>query len=474
MALTDLTIIRRSLTARLFSTLTTIATVAVAVGLMLVLLAMRDSGRKAFERGAGNLHVLVSADSSPLVSILNSVFYANAPQRAIPMTQYQKLFPRAADGAGFTDRRLDFALPVQQGDSFRGFPTMATVPEFFTRFQPSVGEPFALATGAFPTGDFDVLLGAEVARATGFAVGKQLFVTHGYTSRRGHAPARGDTPDGGAAKPGHHHHHGDEKEDPNKPWRPTPAEGADEDIHADFPFTVVGILKPTGSAHDRAVFIHLHATWLMHADEKRHEASPSADEPTVENLQESEKLITGVYVGVKTREGSDVSVAVGPIFAALRSDPTLTVALPGQEIRKLFEIVGNVDRIIIAIAFAVLVSSGIAILLALYNSMEQRRRQIAVLRVLGASRLRVFALILTESAIIGLAGAAAGTLVGFVAIQTVEGKLREKLGLVIDAQLDPQIVIPVLAGTVLLAALAGIIPSLMAYGTSVSRALRPL
>ncbi|MGQ0627958.1 MAG: ABC transporter permease [Phycisphaerales bacterium] len=473
MALTDLTIIRRSLTARLFSTVTTVLTVAVAVALMLVLLLMRDSGRKVFERGTGNMQILVSADSSPLVSVLNSVFYANAPQRPLTLTKYFTLFPRDADG-NINDRRVEFALPVQQGDSFRGFPTMAIDPPFFALFQPVVGEPFGFSAGGPINGDFDVVLGSDVAAATGFGVGRKLFVTHGYSARRGHAVAVGDTPEtarGGA----HHHHHPESTTDAEKPWRPEPEKGAEEDIHADFPFAVVGVLKPTGSAHDRAVFIHLHATWLMHAAEKRHaadEGKPSAP-PTVADLTDAEKLITGVYVGIRTRQGSDVSAAAGPVFAQLRADPTLTVALPGQEIRRLFDIVSNVDRVIIAIAAAVLVSSGIAILLALYNSMEQRRRQIAVLRVLGASRARVFGLVITESALIGLFGAVGGVLMCLVSMQAVVLVFKERLGLVLSAAPNAEVMLPVLGATVVLSALAGVFPAALAYRTSVSRALRP-
>src|SRR5688572_26831359 len=106
MAMTDLTIVRRSLAARLFSTATTALTVAVAVSLMLVLLSMRDTGRRAFERGSGNMHLLVSADVSPLVSVLNGVFYANAPSRPLTWTQHQRIA---------ADPRLEYAIPVQQG-----------------------------------------------------------------------------------------------------------------------------------------------------------------------------------------------------------------------------------------------------------------------------------------------------------------------------------------------------------------------
>ncbi len=346
---------------------------------------------------------------------------------------------------------------------------MATVPEFFTAFAPALGEKFEFAAGVALKGDFEVVLGSDVAATTGFGVGKQIFVTHGYSSRRGHGPAKGDSPvPGQTIAPAHKHSHG-----PDSP-PPVPDGQNEEEIHAKFPFSVVGVLRPTGSAHDRAVFVHLHAMWLIHADEKRHATDPNAEEPTVANLRDGEKLITGVYVALKTRAGSDVSSSIGPVFSQLRADPTLTVALPGSEITKLFNIVGNVDKIILAIAAAVLVSSGVSIMLALYNSMQQRRRQIAVLRVLGASRMRVFGLVITESAIIGFLGAVCGVLLSLVSMQVVALTLKNKLGLVVNATLEAPIVVPVVAGAIIIAALAGLLPAVMAYGTSVSKHLRPL
>ena len=128
MAMTDWTIIRRSMTSRLFSTVTTVITVAIAVGLMLTLLSMRDSGRRAFERGSGNMHMLISNDSSPLVSVLNGIFYANAPARAITPARFAEIansFP------------AEYAIPTQLGDRYMGLPVLATTREFFTKFSPN-------------------------------------------------------------------------------------------------------------------------------------------------------------------------------------------------------------------------------------------------------------------------------------------------------------------------------------------------
>ncbi|MBL8991660.1 MAG: ABC transporter permease, partial [Phycisphaerae bacterium] len=334
MAMSDMSIVVRSLRARLFSTCVTVLSVGVAVALMLNLLAMRDASRRAFERGTGNMDMVVTAGGqSPLAGVLEAVYYARAPQKYLTWTAYSERF---ASG----DRRIEWALPVQQGDSYRGMPTMAVGPEFFTKFEPVVGEPFRFAQGGPPAGTFDVVLGAIAARATGARVGDSVAITHG-TGAAGHS-------------------------------------------HDEHPYKVTAVLEPTGTAHDRAVFITLDSTWIIHADEARADAArktgAAAAEPTPENLTDEERKITGVYL--RCRDGR----VVGQVFAELRQDPAFTASLVQSEIRNLWGIVGSIDRIVVAIAAAVLVSSGIGILLALYNSMEQRRRQIAVLRVLGASQ----------------------------------------------------------------------------------------
>ena len=162
------------------------------------------------------------------------------------------------------------------------------------------------------------------------------------------------------------------------------------------------------------------------------------------------------------------------MFDTLRRDTSITVAQPADQIDKLFNIVANVDGIFIALAIVTLFSSAVAILLSMVNSMAQRRRQIAVLRVLGASQSRVFGIVLTEAAVIGLLGSVAGILVSVIALTIATAWLRESLGLIIAPDFDPRASVIVAAGAVALSALAGLVPAVMAYRTSVSTQLRPL
>ncbi|MCU0688807.1 MAG: ABC transporter permease [Phycisphaerales bacterium] len=438
--MTDASIIRRSLSSRWFSTLSTVLTVAVAVALMLVLLSMRDAGRRSLERGSGNMHLLVSADSSPLTSVLNAVFYARSPARAMPVTRAEAL----ADNP-----LVQWALPVQQGDNYKGFPTLAVSPEFFRLFQPVPGEPWGIVGGSFPSlqadpsaddpdaHHFEVMLGAEAARGTGLGIGDRLVITHGTAGEAGH-------------------------------------------VHDDHPFTVVGILAPTQTAHDRAVFISLTATWIVHAADFR-AAAGEKESPTAANLRASEKLITGIYVRARGRpsaagagEGGDAPASLPQLFAELRRDPTLTVASPSQQIGTLFRIVGNIDRLFVGVAAVVLVSSAVTIMLVMHAAMELRRRQIAILRVLGASKGRVFSLAMTEAAVLGLAGAMLGVALAVIGARITAEAVRSRVGLVIEPNIEPVWTLALLAGAVALACLAGLIPAWRAYRTDVLGSLRPL
>lgn len=435
MAMSEAMIVGRSLLARRFSTITTAVTVAVAVALMLVLLSMRDSGRRAFERGSGNMHLLVSADLSPMVSVLNSVFYANAPSRALPWTQYLRIEQ---------DPRLSYAIPVQQGDSYMGYPVTATLPEFFTRFSPDPsfdpGAPgrrtaWPLERGRFFERPFEVVAGSQAWRQVGLKVGDLIFLTHGLSGREG------------------------------------------AHVHRDHPFEVVGLLDTTGTAHDRALFVHLESAWVVHAQEKLDAEGPGGspgDRLKPEDLARDDKLITAIYVRGVTREGRATSAVIPTVASELRRNPQLTVASPTDEMVRLIRIVGSVDQILVAMAGVVMVSSGVAIMLALYNSMEQRRRQIAVLRVLGCSAVGIGRMVVMEALAIGLLGAAGGVALSLGGARVVAAVMKERLGLVIEPVIPPDLLTYVVAGALVLAGVAGLVPAVMAYRTSVAKNLKPL
>ena len=418
-------IVLRSMSSRLLSTVVTVLTVAIAVALLVLLLGLRESARSSLSRGTGNMHLLISRDASPMDAVLNGIYYASPPRAAIPMAKFEELassFP------------LEWAIPTQLGDSYRGLRVMATTNLYFERFEPMLGEPWELAEGRLFETTFDLVLGADAARLTGLGLGDTAVLTHGFS----------------------------------------PDESDSGSVHDEYEFTVVGVLAPTGTLHDRVVFKTLDATWVVHAHDKR-KAAADGEIPltTVEDLTDRDRLITGIYARVFSRPGRDASAAIQQTFDRLRADPTITVAQPAQQLRRLFAAVGNVEGVLLAMAGAVLVSSGLGIMLALYNSMAQRRRQVAVLRVLGASRGKVFELVLTESLLLGAIGAVLGLVAAAGVSSLVGGLFADRFGLVIAPAVWTTTAAFVAVGAVALSGVAGLVPAAMAYRTSVHRNLRP-
>ena len=431
MALSGSRVILGSLMARRFQTVTTTLTVAIAVGLLLTILSMRDATRQTLERGAGNMHLVVSAEPSALVSVLNSVFHAGTPSRAMTWLSVQQLQ---------RDPRVAYALPIQQGDSFEGFPVTAVEPEFFEKFSPDsaydpergdAGRRWGVAKGRLIEDRFEVVLGAQVARESGISIGDRLQLTCGLA--------------GGGF------------------------------VHQGFDYEVVGVLGLSGTPHDRVVFSDLASGWIIHAQDKRdREAGGKADQVTVDDLSAADRLVTGVYVRGVVREGRQASSAIAELASELRRNPSLTVASPASEIDALFRIVNRVDRLLIAMAFVVLVSGAVSIMLALYSSGQMRRREIATFRVLGASRGRIVAWVVAEAVILGAAGAVVGTIVSVAGGWAVAWGLKAQLGLVVQPAVSPWACGVVGMSAVVLAALAGVAPAVLAYRTPVAEHLRPL
>jgi len=426
--MSDLTIVLRSLRTRLFSTTVVVLLVAVSAGLLLAILSLRTAGERAFERGTGNAHLLVSRDGSPLVSVLNGLFYANPPKAPIDQAKLDELrasFPWA------------MFVPTAVGDSYRSFPVVATVPEFFSKFEPVVGEPWKFAEGRAFEKNFEIVIGSGVAHESGLRMGAKLILTHGSGKSR----------EGAADEHAH--------------------------VHTEYQYTVVGILAPTGSPHDRALYSDLTSCWILHAHD-RFEREGAHKTVTAADLVAEDKVVTGVLLRLPSRDNAGAPPALASQYDRLRRDGTLTVAIPANEVQRLFGIVKGIDVLFLAMAAVTLVSSAFAILLSMINSMSERRRQVAILRVLGASSMRIFWLVLTESTIIGLVGAALGVVVcGAVLFLSTQWLLGAH-GIMIAPELDARGAVLVAMGTTLLAAIAGIVPSVLAYRTPVARNLRPI
>ena len=244
-------------------------------------------------------------------------------------------------------------------------------------------------------------------------------------------------------------------------------------VHEEFAFEIVGVLEPTDSHHDRTVIANLDGAWLVHAVDRR-EMQGRAAPVGVDDLEDEDRLVTGMLLRTPVRPGRNSSASVQQAFDRLRRDSEITVASPAAQIDRLFQIVSGVDAIFVAMAVAVLASTAVGVMLALWNSMDMRRRQVAILRVLGASRGRVLSLVLAESVVMGLVGALFGLILAWLGGFIAAGALEARTGVRVEPSIEPTAAVLVVGVTVSLAAIAGLAPAVRAYRTPVAENLRPL
>ena len=429
----------RSLRQRLLSTVLTAFGVALGVGLVVFVTAVRASSHTAFVDAARGCDVVVSGKGTTSFSaVMNAVFHVDKPVDTVPVARLHELE---------ADPRVLHAVPSVVGDVFRGFRVVGTTSAFFEAMAGSDGRPLkdALAPGGrvFPDDEsFEAVVGAFAAARTGLSLGAKFTVTHGLE------------------------------------------EGGGEHAH-DERWTVVGVLAPTGTPTDRAIFITLRSFFHV----KGHEAPPAAPgTPAPPAMDDAPPSPAGDPDGHDDHGLGEEVRALSTILVKLKTPgvrfrfaqdwnakPDVRASVPSEEIRRLFEIVQGVDGLLKAIAVLVLVAAALSILAALYNSMHGRRREIALLRALGARRSHVFAVVVLEAVLICLLGGVAGVALGHLGVAGAAPYLLEEVGVRLGlGTADVALWGRIALGLVALGLVAGLLPAWRAYRTPVARNLHPV
>ncbi len=434
----------RSIQQRGVASLLTALSMALGVLLVVVVLVIHGVVSDSFRSNASlGYNMIVGAKGGKLQLTLNTVYYLSQPIQNVPYEYYLE-FKTAEerraelgdpgdldlDRDGEFGRHVEFAIPLCLGDYVGRFRAVGTTPEFFEilRHGPYGDQPFEFAEGrnfrrhSPEHGFFEAVVGSIVAAELGFELGDVI------------KPAHGD-PEG---------------------W------GHDEG------FTVVGILKPSATPTDRAVFVNMEGFFLMEGHAKPVEGMPDdwhrdPDQP----LPIVQREVTAMLVRT-------ADMAVTPILQdRIDSSPYAQAVLPVLEIYHLFDvIVRPVQAILLGLTAMVCVVSGISILVSIYNSMSDRRHEIAVMRALGAGRETVMAVILLESIVLSLGGGLVGWLLAHTLAVLANPVIEARTGVSIgffDINLAEALLIPSL---ILLAILFGFFPAVSAYRTDVAKSLQ--
>ena len=400
-----------------------VASIALATLLLLSFERMRADVRESFSQAVSGTDLIVGARTGPVQLMLYAVFRVGGATNNIRMSSVQALAEH---------RAVAWVVPISLGDSHRGFPVLGTTPAYFQHFLYADRQPLALAQGQPFRGDLDGLyeavLGAEVAQRLGYRLGERITLSHGS----------GGTP------------------------------GME---HGDKPFTVVGILARTGTPVDRTLHVSLQAIQAIHLDWLGGAPMPGMAIPAEQarKFDLNPKEVTAALVGLKNRAAV---FAVQRHVASFADEPLLAV-LPGVALDELWDVVGVGERALLGMSAMVAVVSLAGLVAVVLAGLNERRRELAVLRAVGAGPRHVLLLLASEGALVTLLGAALGSVLTLLFIAAAGSWMQTRFGITLQLS-APTVTQWVVLGSVVLAGLlASLFPALRAYRLSLADGLSP-
>jgi putative ABC transport system permease protein len=406
-------IVRRSLRQHALSTTVTVASVALACGLVMAVFSIADQTQEAFTGGRVGYDAVLGARGSQLQLVLNTVFHLETSPGNIPWNLFETIRK---------DPRVSLAIPYAVGDNYHGFRIVGTTDEIFTRFEYQPGRKFVVRGRPFDSRRREAVIGSYVAQETGLALNSKFNPYHGLTSADKH-----------------------------------PEE-----------YVVVGVLEPTNTPSDRVIWIPIEGIFRMSGHVLRGsgtEFQAEAGKPIPDDAKE----VSAVMLSFKNQTaGMALDQTIN------KQGKVATLAWPIATVMSdLFNKMGWVNRILTLVAYLVVLVAAGSILASIYNSMNERRREFAILRALGARRRTVFSAIVFEAMSISALGAFLGYVVYAAILAVATVIVRAQTGVVLDAMNLHPVLCLAPVGMIGLGALSGLVPAWKAYSTDVATNLAP-
>jgi putative ABC transport system permease protein len=408
----------RSIWNRRTTALLTLSAIAISVALLLGVQKMRTAARDGFANTVSGVDLIVGARSGQLNLLLYSVFRVGDATANVSWASYQKI-ARHPD--------VEWTVPISLGDSHRGFRVMGTTPDYFRHYRFAGGRPLSFAAGQ-PFADlYDAVLGADVARQLGYTIGTPLIVAHGLGQ-------------------------------------------VSFAQHADKPFRVVGVLERTGTPVDRTVHLPLEAITAIHIDwQGGARAPPGAriDAAAARNAELTPESITAFMVGMRAKV---MTFTMQRAINEFRQEPLLAI-LPGVALSQLWNLVGIADTALMIVAAFVVLAGLLGMLTAILTSLNERRREMAILRSVGARPRHIFTLLVAEAGLLAATGVAVGTGLTYVLLAAARPLLESRFGIFLEVGGLTRYDLAILGSVVLAGLLMGVLPAWRAYRNTLSDGL---
>lgn len=401
-----------SLWARRLTASLTLLAVAISVTLLLGVERVRSQARDSFANTVSGTDLIVGARSGQVNLLLYSVFRIGNPTNNVGWDAYQQI--RALPGIAWT-------IPLSLGDSHKGFRVLGTNGDYFNHLRYGRQQPLVMAEGHPFATPFEAVLGAEVARKLGYRIGQAIVIAHGAGS-------------------------------------------TSFSQHDNLPFKVVGILAPTGTPIDRTVHVPLAGIEAIHLgwDSGRHSKAVTADQALEQDL--TPKTITAFMVGLGNRI---MAFQLQRTINTWRSEPLMAI-LPGAALQELWGLLSVAERALAIIAGFVVVAGLIGMLTTQLAGLNERRRELAILRSLGARPLHLFTLLTLESLALTSLGILAGLALLYGAQALAAPLLASQYGLLFPLAMPSGYEWQLIGLVWLAGLLIGLLPAWRAYRYSLS------
>ena len=347
----------RALTASL-----TVLAIAVSVTLLLGVEKVRTGARQSFADTISGTDLIVGARSGAIQLLLYSVFRIGNATNNITWASYQDIARRP---------EVAWIVPLSLGDSHRGFRVLGTSLDYFAKYKYRYGQPLAFASGQ-PFADlFDAVIGADVAARLGYKVGDRIIIAHGVGS-------------------------------------------VSFVEHEDKPFRVSGVLEKTGTPVDRTLHVSLAAIEAIHADWQDGIPVPGQNVSAAEvrRMALEPKAVTAALVGLKSRLAT---FQLQRQINEYRQEP-LSAIIPGAALQELWSLVGSAETALSAVSAMVVATALLGMVTTILTTLNERRREMAILRSVGARPATILGLLATEAGLLTLAGVLLGVLLFYAAL----------------------------------------------------------
>jgi putative ABC transport system permease protein len=412
----------RSIQQRALASSLTGLSMALGVMLVVAVLVIHGAINQSFLNNKGlGYNIVVGAKGGRLDLVLNSVYYLARPIENIPYTYYLEFTE------GKFSSSVETAIPLCLGDTYHEFRVVGTSSDFFDKLDYG-GNEYTFATGRNfkPDEHFGAVVGAAAARSTGLETGDK--------------------------------------------FQPSHSGGPEAKVHEEA-FTIMGVLDPTGTPNDRAVFVNMEGFYLI-PEHRTDLEGPHAAEAAKEPPPVDQREVTSILVLNASIPGAPPELLAPGLMSQINGEPVAQAVLPIREMSTLFvTFVDPMRMVLLSLTVMIVIVAGIGILVSIYNSMSERRHEIAVIRALGAGRQTVMFIVLAESILLSLAGGLAGWIVGHALILALNPWIVEQTGVSIGVTQFVGYELVIIPGLIALAAVVGYLPAMAAYRTDVAKAL---